>query len=161
MSDDPFEGRTFPRGILIGAAVMIGFTISVAAFVRLTGIGKSELEFAEVVKARTLYFDDQGSGTITVYTEGQPIATLDSGEDGFIFGVLRGLGRHRKVQSIDTKTPFVVSLRADGRLLLEDPETGDQLDLRAYGQDNRDAFAALLNAEIKLPDPAAAVPTDH
>lgn len=152
---DPFEGRAFPRPVLIGAAILISFTIAMAAFVRLTGIGKSENEFAAVAAERELRFREIDQSTIEVVAEGRRIAVLDAVDDGFIFGVLRGLGHHRKVNVADLTHPYVVSLRADGRLLLEDPITGDQLDLRAYGADNAAAFRALLQAPYLDDDPSA------
>ncbi len=152
---DPFEGRGFPRPVLIGAAVLISFTIAMAAFVRLTGIGKSETEFAAVAAERELHFREIDTGTIEVIAEGRRIATLDANEDGFIFGVLRGLGHHRKVSVANINHPYIVSLRTDGRLLLEDPLTGDQLDLRAYGTDNAAAFRELLHAQYQDAPPSS------
>ncbi|MBK1647038.1 photosynthetic complex assembly protein PuhC [Rhabdochromatium marinum] len=143
---DPFEGRPFPRPVLIGAAILISFTIALAAFVRLTGIGKSETEFAAVAVDRELYFREIDPKTIEVIADGGRIATLDANDDGFIFGVLRGLGHHRKVSEADIDRPYIVSLRVDGRLLLEDPVTGEHYDLRAYGVDNQAAFRELLDA---------------
>ncbi|WPL15845.1 photosynthetic complex assembly protein [Thiorhodovibrio winogradskyi] len=156
---DPFEGRGFPRPVLIGAAILISFTIAVAAFVRLTGIGKSENEFAAIAAERELHFREINPSTIEVIAEGQRIALLDSNEDGFIFGVLRGLGHHRKVSEADIDRPYIVSMRVDGRLVLEDPTTGEQLDLRAYGADNASAFRELLQAgHQESTSPSVAVP---
>jgi putative photosynthetic complex assembly protein len=146
--------------VLIGAAILISFTIAVAAFVRLTGIGKDENEFAPAVVERQLYFHEIDPNTIEVIADGGRIATLDANDDGFIFGVLRGLGHNRKVNEADMGQPYVVSQRADGRILLEDPMTGDQLDLRAYGVDNAAAFAELLRAEQQGAPTAAASPAD-
>lgn len=155
---DAFEGRPFPRPVLIGAAVLISFTIAVAAFVRLTGIGKSETEFAPVALERELLFREIDSNTIEVIAEGRRIATLDGNEDGFIFGVLRGLGHYRKVSVGSIDYPYIVSLRVDGRLVLEDPATGEQFDLRAYGVDNAAAFDKLLHADYQdASSPSAAV----
>lgn len=157
---DPFEGQQFPRPVLIGAAVLISFTIAVAAFVRLTGIGKDENEFAAAVIERELLFREIDPNTIEVVADGARIATLDANEDGFIFGVLRGLGHNRKVNEADMGLPYLVSQRADGRILLEDPMTGDQLDLRAYGADNAKAFADLLRAEGQGAATPATSPAD-
>lgn len=157
---DPFEGQAFPRPVLIGAAILISFTIAVAAFVRLTGIGKSENEFAAVAFERALLFRELGPNTIEVIADGGRIATLDAVEDGFIFGVLRGLGHNRKISETDMGQPYVVSVRTDGRLLLEDPSTGDQLDLRAYGADNAAAFAELLQAQRQGDPSPSALPAD-
>lgn len=158
---DPFEGRPFPRAVLIGAGLLITFVIALAAFVRMTGVGKTTLEPAEAVVSRSLRFDDQGNGQTLVYDQGQDavIARLHSGEDGFVYGVLRAMGRERMKVGADKQAPYLVSLREDGRLLLEDPETGYQIDLRAFGPDNAGAFSELLNAEVQLrpgPEPADA-----
>jgi putative photosynthetic complex assembly protein len=148
---DPFEGRPFPREVLIGAALLIGFVIAAAALVRFTGFGSTEMPLAPVVESRQLVFVDNGDGTTTVMVPGEAgvVAKLESGVDGFVLGVMRGMVRERHSYNADVDAPYVLSLREDGRLLFEDPLTGRRIDLRAFGPTNAGSFAQLLRAEIR------------
>jgi putative photosynthetic complex assembly protein len=151
---DPFEGRPFPREVLIGAAFLIGFVIVAAAMVRVTGVGRTDLPVAPMVESRQLVVCRQrrwhhdgpcawGRGVV---------AELESGVDGFVLGVMRGMVRERKSNSADVDAPYLLSLRENGSLLFEDPLTGRRIDVRSFGPTNAGSFAKLLRAEIR-PDP--------
>lgn len=156
---DPFEGRPFPRAMLIGAAILIGFSIALAAFVRMTGIGKSEMTLTEPAASRLLRFAKQDHGKTLVYavTENNAlIDVLDSGEDGFIVHVLHLLSRQRIQRNLPEDAPYLISLRADGRLILEDPLTGEKIDPRAFGPDHVAAVNKLFTAPARPTPPASA-----
>jgi putative photosynthetic complex assembly protein len=148
---DPFEGRPFPRAVLIGAALLIGFVILSAAMVQITGVGGTQTPLPPVVESRELVFLDDGAGTTTVRIAGEDgkLAELESGIDGFVLGVMRGMVRERKAYDVPLDAPYVISLRGGGILLFEDPQTGRQIDLRAFGPTNTAAFARLLRAETQ------------
>jgi putative photosynthetic complex assembly protein len=148
---DPFESRPFPRGVLIGAALLISFVIAAAAFVRLTGVGGMEIPLAPIVESRQLVFDDHGDGTTTVRIPGEKgvVAVLQSGVDGFVLGVMRGMVRERRNSRLPLDAPYLLSLRQDGRLMLEDPLTNRTIDLRAFGHTNAESFARLLRGELQ------------
>ena len=118
---DPFEGRPFPREVLIGAALLIGFVIVAAAMVRFTGVGGTETPLAPIIESRQLVFTDHDDGTTTVSVPGEAgvVAELKSGEDGFILGVMRGMVRERKSYNAELSAPYILSLRQDGRLCLK------------------------------------------
>jgi putative photosynthetic complex assembly protein len=69
---------------------------------------------------------------------------VPSGEGGFIRGVLRSLARARNAQGIGSDHPFVLKQQATGTLLLEDPETGQRIDLQAFGPTNIGSFRTIL-----------------
>ena len=145
---DPFEGRPFPRGVLIGAALLIGFVIAAAAMVRLTGVGGSDMPIAPIAESRQLVFVEHGDGTTSVNVPDEgTIAVLESGVDGFVLGVMRGMVRERNSHDVSHDQPYLLTLREDGRLLFEDPATGRLIDLRAFGVTNAGSFAQLLRAE--------------
>jgi putative photosynthetic complex assembly protein len=146
---DPFEGRPFPRAVLVGAALLIGFVILAAAMVQLTGVGGTDTPLPPVVESRELVFLDDGAGTTTVRIAGDDgkLAELESGVDGFVLGVMRGMVRERNAYDAPLDAPYLISLREGGVLLFEDPLTGRRIDLRAFGPTNTDAFARLLRAE--------------
>ena len=96
-------------------------------------------------------FVDHGDGHTTVRVPGEAgtVAELESGVDGFVLGVMRGMVRDRKARDVDLEAPYLLSFREDGRLLFEDPLTGRRIDLRAFGPTNVGSFAKLLRGEIR------------
>jgi putative photosynthetic complex assembly protein len=144
----PAGNAPFPRAPLIGAAILISFTIAAAAFVRQTGIGKTNEPDAPTIAERSLYYDDKPDGSIAVIDarDNRLVTTIEPGTNGFIRGTLRGLVRERKSQGIGREQPFELISRADGRLTLSEPPTGRRVDLESFGPTNAGAFAQLLQA---------------
>lgn len=145
----PHTIKPFPRGALIGAAILIATTIALAGTARMTGIGTTRMAAALAVDIREVRFADQRDGSIAVTEAGtdQEIAVIPPGTNGFLRGALRGLARERKRQNLDAGPAFRLVRWADGRLTLEDPATGRVIDLAAFGPTNAGAFANLLTAE--------------
>jgi putative photosynthetic complex assembly protein len=138
----------FPRGALIGAALLLAFTVTSAAVSRISGLGTVHMPEAASVETRPLRFQDMRDGSIQVTDArtGQVAASVEPGTNGFIRGTLRGLARERKHQGIGIEPPFILTRWADGRLSLEDPTTGRVIALDAFGPTNGEAFAQLLTA---------------
>jgi len=143
----------FPRGALIGAALLLGFVLASVAYLRLSGAEPVAQVGAkgEPVASRALRFEDRGNGSVVVYDadEGaaqERVAVLETGEGGFTRGVLRALTRERQQRDIGREEPFRLIRHSNGALVLLDPATGDKIDLRAFGPTNTDAFEKLLPA---------------
>jgi putative photosynthetic complex assembly protein len=138
----------FPRGALIGAALLVTFTVTSAALSRISGLGTVQMPESALVESRPLRFEDMRDGSIRVTDArtGQIAASVEPGTNGFIRGTLRGLARERKRQGIGIEPPFMLTRWADGRLSLEDPTTGRVIALDAFGPTNGEAFAQLLTA---------------
>jgi putative photosynthetic complex assembly protein len=143
----PHVTPPIPRGVLIGAALMIALTIVLSGAARLTGIGTTRMPAAIAVESRDLHFADQHDGSIVVTeaTTGRTVAVVQPGTNGFLRGALRGLARERKREDIGAGPAFRLVRWADGRLTLEDPATGRVIDLAAFGPTNSGAFAELLS----------------
>ncbi len=60
--------------------------------------------------------------------------------------MLRGLARERRARQVGTAPPFRLTRWADGRLSLDDVETGRHVDLEVFGPTNAGAFADILIA---------------
>jgi putative photosynthetic complex assembly protein len=146
---DTFRGRPVPLGALIGAAALIGFSLLAVTLAKVTGVGGSEVPPAAPVAIADLRFEDRADGAILVYdARGEAlVAVVEPGEGGFVRGVLRALARERRGYDAGPEEPFRLARREDGRLTLEDPETGSLVDLRAFGPTNAASFARLLPAE--------------
>ncbi len=136
----------FPRSALIGAAVLVGATLAVTAFVRLSGMDIRSLPDATPVRSRELVFTDLPDGAVRVVDAraGTVVTTLPPGTNGFVRATLRNLAHERRRSGIGAEPPFRVFASADGRLILEDPSIGRRIELEAFGPTNAGAFAHLL-----------------
>lgn len=147
---DPFRDQPFPRGALIGAALLIGFSLLAVSLGRIAGLGRSTEAPPTALYSRQLRFEDRPDGAILVYNgQGERVIdVVEPGTGGFVRGVLRALARERRTTGeAETGEPFLLSRRADGRVTLEDPATGRFIDLKAFGPTNEAAFTRLLEAE--------------
>jgi putative photosynthetic complex assembly protein len=138
----------FPRAPLIGAAILVSFTIVAAAIGHITGIGKTTDQDAATVMSRSLHYEDRPDGSIAVIDghDKSLVTIIEPGTNGFMRGTLRGLARERKSRGIGPEQPFELIARADGRLTLIDPATERRIDLESFGPTNAAAFAQLLGS---------------
>jgi putative photosynthetic complex assembly protein len=138
---------TMPRGPLwaIGALLLVAL-VGVAS-VRLSGVEIREPD-AAAVATRSLRFEDRPDGSVAVLdaTSGRQIHAIQ-GEAGFLRGALRAMARERRKQGLGSAPAFELIARADGRLTLVDPATGERVDLESFGPTNAGAFAQLLTAQ--------------
>lgn len=142
---------SFPRGALIGGALLLGVTLAVVATVRIAHIQPAAQvpSPASATVSRDLKFHDRANGDVVVIAVDEPggphqIAVLPPGSNGFLRAVMRGLAQARKIDGIGREQPFRLARLADGRLILADPATGRRVYLRAFGPTNSAAFARLL-----------------
>lgn len=144
---DPFSHKPFPRWVLIAAGSLFSFAILAAAWGRVMGTDATALREDPGVTSRQLIFADRTDGGIDVVdAETETLVTvLAPGSNGFLRATLRSLARERRMTAAGPETPFALTLRTDGRLVLEDPATGAALDLGAFGVTNAQAFASLLD----------------
>lgn len=144
------EVRHFPRGALIAAAALVGFSIFVAVTARLTGVGTTSMPAGETLAMRELRFLDGPGGSVLVIdaNSGSKVATFEpGGEDGFARVVLRSLARERIRMKVGSEPPFRLTQRTDQRMTLEDPVTGQRVHLGAFGPANAAVFQRLMNEQ--------------
>jgi putative photosynthetic complex assembly protein len=137
---------TLPRGALIGAAILVGAAIIFVAAARLSGYRPEQPPPSRPVTSLALQFEDRADGAVLVYAGSQLVDTLPPGSNGFVRGVLRGFARGRRADGVGRSPPFRLTRWADGRLSLDDPETGRHVDLEVFGPTNAGAFAQILIA---------------
>jgi putative photosynthetic complex assembly protein len=135
-----------PRIPLLAAAILVLVSLAAAATARLTGFDTRQVPPSAAVVARDLRFEDRPDGSVAVLDArtGATVDRLAPGADNFIRGTLRSLARARRMHGVTTDPPFRLSARADGRLTLEDPATGTEIGLEAFGVTNAGAFARFL-----------------
>lgn len=145
MSEKP-NPTGVPRAALIGIFALIGFA-AIAVFAgRVADVGRVTMAPSTEVESVSLRFVDRQDGAVEVYRaeSGERVAVVEPGTGGFIRGVMRGLVRERRLSGEVTRAPFMLRRWADGRLTLEDPQTGRVIDLGAFGVTNAGAFAKLM-----------------
>jgi len=145
----PHSDPTLPRGALIGAGVLVSASLLLAALARLSGYQPERPPPSAVVSSHELTFADRPDGAVLVYEHEQLVDTLAPGTNGFVRGVLRGLARGRRADGVGRSPPFRLTRWADGRLSLDDPETGRHVDLEVFGPTNAGAFAEILTASTQ------------
>jgi putative photosynthetic complex assembly protein len=136
-----------PRGPLIAIGALLLIAVVGVASVRLSGVDIHAPD-APAVVTRTLRFEDRPDGSIAVidHLSGREIRNIQ-GEAGFLRGALRAMARERRKHDIGADPAFVLIGRADGRLTLSDPATGERIDLESFGPTNAGTFARLLTAD--------------
>lgn len=146
MEEDEAPPRV-PRGVLIAAACIIAGTITFAAVARWTGYGASRVPESTPVASADLRFEDRPDGAIAVIRagDGNVIAMVPPGQDGFIRVIMRNMAQERMARTADQMTPFRLVRWADSRLSIEDLATGRKLELASFGPTNTEAFAKLLS----------------
>lgn len=109
--------------------------------------GKTDAPAGQVLQSRNLQFVDVGNGNVEIldWDDGSLIREIPAGEENFIRGVIRGLVRERKTNSIGQEAAFRLSQYDNGNLILEDPATQRVLVLEAFGITNKQAFQQLLD----------------
>ena len=136
-----------PRGVLVAAAILILFTIALAGTARLTGRGHVALPPTEAVASRDLTFTDRADGgiLITDVGTGQAVTVVAPTTGGFLRGIMRGLVREHRLNDLAAGSAFRLTRWADGRLSIADPQTGEHIELAAFGPTNEAVFARLLD----------------
>ncbi len=100
------------------------------------------------VAERALSFaDEDGRIVIRDGEDGEVLDTLGQGEGSFMRQTVRQLARARTRTGGSKEIPFILRGQENGRLLLEDPVTGQSVDLTAFGRTNAGAFARFLEPE--------------
>jgi putative photosynthetic complex assembly protein len=145
---DQHHEQAIPRGALLGAAALILLTVALSAQARREHVSAPAAAPAPPLESIQVSFDDRRDGTLGVVdaTTGRELAEVPPGTNGFIRGVLRGMFRRRKLESLGHDAKFILSREADGRLTLDDPQTNRRIDLDSFGPTNSTAFANLLAA---------------
>ena len=138
---------TMPRAPLLAIGALLLVVLLGTASVRLSGSGIRAPDAQPVVQ-RSLRFEDRPDGSVAVLDakSGQQIDSVQ-GEAGFLRGALRAMARERRKQGLGAEPAFELIARADGRLTLVDPATGERIDLESFGPTNAATFARLLTAQ--------------
>lgn len=117
--------------------------------------GTKSVDFSQPrtpVVRRALIFKDAPSGGIAVFDQGasKPFDVLEREKNTFMATALRLLAVERaRRSSAGADSPFMLTQWNDGGLSLDDPATGESLELAAFGHTNAGTFARLLPVKGK------------
>jgi putative photosynthetic complex assembly protein len=139
-----------PKPALLGIALLLGFTFLATIGGKEFDIGTVKNPEAAVAVVRELRFEDREDGALLVFEspENELVYMIEPGTNsGFVRGVLRGFARERHRSGVGIEPPFLLSALVDGRMFLEDPETGRKVPLDGFGRTNAEAFARILVAK--------------
>lgn len=140
------ERMGFSPWVAVAGALLL--VTAVAYYHRSTeGSEPHPAQWAELESSRELRFLDRQDGAVVIldHSGGETVAVLAPGTNGFVRGVMRGMARERRMKNVGTTPPYRLSSWSDGRLTLDDPSTGRWVELVAFGPDNFQAFAKLLD----------------
>jgi putative photosynthetic complex assembly protein len=142
----------YPTAPLAAASSLVVIALVATVWVRSTGDGawSSPSAIGEPVTAAVeLHFEDRGDGSVAVIdaANGSLIDVIEPETNGFLRSVLRSFARERRSVEAGADVPFSLRRTETGRLLLSDVVTGREVDLRAFGVTNAEAFGRLLYAQ--------------
>lgn len=150
MHSKPATSAHIPTPALLGIGLLVGFTLLVVIGGKELDIGTVKNPEAAVAVVRELRFEDREDGALLVFEtpENALVYLIEPGSNsGFVRGVLRGFARERHRSGVGIEPPFLLSALVDGRMFLEDPETGRRVPLDGFGRTNAEAFARILVAK--------------
>ena len=142
-----------PRPALIGAGLLVGFALVLAGSARYMHWNISSVPTSNQVTTLHLAFRDRTDGAVEVLDADHgnaPYNLVPANSGGFVRGVLRSLARARRAAGVAATPPFTLTRWGDGRLTLDDPQTGQHVDLVGFGPTNSGAFARLLTPDLVL-----------
>lgn len=157
MSHAAQHDPTVPRAAIIGAAVILLFTMALTGAVSLGLIPKSAdptltraAQNISPVQTRQLRFADRADGAVVVSdaNSGETVKVIEFGQGGFVRATMRRMAKVRAAAGIGAEPPFKLVLWENGALSLTDPETGRDAEIHGFGPDHSKVFAEMLKAPI-------------
>ncbi|OYW57739.1 MAG: photosynthetic complex assembly protein [Rhodobacterales bacterium 12-65-15] len=140
-------GEMVPRLLLRAMLALALSALAITSFAVLTGREPvAQPQAAEMVRERWLVLEGHDAQAVTVRTpDGKVLVDLPHG--GFVTVVQSGMATERKKYGVDPLRPVRLVEYANGRLAIEDPDTGWSIELYAFGSDNKAAFVRLFDQE--------------
>lgn len=150
----PDPSHPLPRPIVVGGAALMVLAVALCAGAHATGVGVTVAPKPVPVAVRDLVFKEGDDGILRVSdTErgGREVRRFNAGDGGFIRAMVRGLTRNRTRYGEPAIGAFRVSRGADGGVWVQDLGTGQNVDLRAFGPTQVQAFAQFVKPGEEVP----------
>jgi putative photosynthetic complex assembly protein len=139
------EKEMVPRTLLWAMLALALSALAITTFAVVTDRPpEAQPQAAEVLRDRWIVLEGHDAKAVTVRdTDGTVIEDLAHG--GFVTVIQNGLATERKKHGVDPLRPVRIVEYANGRLAVEDPDTGWSVELYAFGGENKAAFERLLD----------------
>lgn len=133
-----------PKALLRGMLVLVLATLALVSFAVLTGRDHVGVpKEAAIINERQIILQGHSAQAVTVLNVDGSVM-LDLPHGGFVTVIQSGLATERRKHGIDPLLPVRLVKYENGRLTIEDDETGWSAELYAFGADNEAAFERLL-----------------
>jgi putative photosynthetic complex assembly protein len=147
-----------------GVALAIGVVLPLALFLGLVlrpGLETPPRSLAEgparTVAPRTMEVRfvelDDGQVRVEHAGTGETLRTVTAATGGLLWGIVRPLERERNRRDASLDEPYLLRRTAEGRMVLEDPQSDLRVDLAAFGGTSAAIFEALITG-----GPAPSIP---
>ena len=134
-----------PRTLLWAMFGLAMASLAITTFAVVTGREPvAQPAMAEVKRDRWIVLEGHDAQAVTVRNSDGSVL-LDLPHGGFVTVIQNGLATERRKHKVDPLKPVRIVEYQNGRLAVEDPETGWSIELYAFGQDNKAAFERLLD----------------
>jgi putative photosynthetic complex assembly protein len=139
------EKEMVPRTLLWAMLALAMSALAITTFAVVTDRPpEAQPQAAEVLRDRWIVLEGHDAKAVTVRDpDGTVIEDLAHG--GFVTVIQNGLATERKKHGVDPLRPVRIVEYANGRLAVEDPDTGWSVELYAFGGENKAAFERLLD----------------
>ena len=144
---EPAE-RPIPPAILIGGGLVMAVSLMLVTSTRV-GLSPRQARPAAVsVEALDFRVRPEARGQEGVYAarDGRRVATLAARGDDFLPSLVDKLRQERSLRRVAGDAPFRLVRWSDGRVSLQDPTTGRELNLEAFGSVNEANAADIIAA---------------
>lgn len=141
------EKEMVPRTLLWAMFALAMSALAITTFAAVTGRPpEAQPQASEMLRERWIVLEGHGAKAVTVRdVDGALLVDLAHG--GFVTVIQNGLQTERKKHSVDPLRPVRIVEYKNGRLAVEDPDTGWSVELYAFGGENKAAFERLLDQE--------------
>lgn len=134
-----------PKGLLVAMCLFALSGLAIASYASLTGGARAGIPAAsEPVRERSLILEGNSAQAVTVRAADGSLL-IDMPHGGFVTVVQNAVATARHRHGVDMSMPVRLVEYANGRLVLEDPATGESYELYAFGSGNKAAFERLLD----------------
>ena len=139
---------TVPRGILVGGAALIGFTVATVAIARHYDIGRMETAAVDATESRELVFQPLPAGEMQVNdAQGRRLGRLKVEGDSFLMAAVRALAMQRPGHGTSDEYRLRILRDTSGHVELADPETGRSIRIEGFGEASVRTFVAYLESD--------------
>lgn len=138
------NSEMIPKALLRAMLALVLATLAVVSFSVVSGRDHVGVpKESAVVQERQIILQGHSAQAVTVLNPDGSVM-LDLPHGGFVTVIQSGLATERRKHGVDPLLPVRLVRYENGRLTIEDDETGWSAELYAFGADNKAAFERLL-----------------